>query len=255
MFKNTNFDREKALYATEGRLVVTDQLSPFEWVGSQCANRGIIIVIYGTNEDGRKVAVCGHLKTESHYSINAMLSIAGITDISSVFLISAIIKEEDALAQPLLELLKEKGVENLTLSLGKGVSQIAINVRTGQVSYEATFLLANAGVKKLGDYNSWSYFYTEPEGPSFLELSMDGRKAEHVSKVSMLLKACQAPSLDEEFQSWFKLNILTSLSVFGVLLLESLLASSKQKLITYPERKLITYPEWEATSDIIKKGP
>lgn len=264
------YNWKQALLALPGKMVITDEFSHFEWVGSYAADFCIIILIHGLNNAGQKVAVCGHLSAaESPYSINDMLRLSGVQDILSAHLISSTTQEEEQVPQLLLDTLKQRGVENLNISLGKGISDIAINVKTGEVLYDPLFTLQNAGEKD----SSWQiayalkaqinilmnpYYQTKRQ---HLKLSVDGRNAEHAARIQSLLETAQ-PSIgqrDYNFMEYKYMYVIDDQPVdWSIALLKiytQLLFQNKQikALPAPPERKMITYPEWEEAKKNIEK--
>ncbi len=255
-----SFNWKKALFALQGKIAVTDESSHFEWIGSNGAGPCIIMLVHGVNESGQKVAVCGHLSAaESPYSLNLMLGIAGIKDILSAYLVSGYTTKEDAASQLLLDILKKRGVENPTLSLGQGVTEIAINVRTGKVSYEVTFTPQNAGEE---DLSCLKFYALQAEfnilsSPTYqimrpmLQLSVDGRNSEHVSRIISLVETAKPPvRYSDNFYESFELFSLGDSfdldQIFLTTLLESLFQNKQMKALPAPpERKMITYPAWE----------
>src|SRR3989344_5534826 len=98
------FDRKKALCALQGSMVITDENSKFEWVGSQGASLGVIILIQALNALGRKVAACGHLiKGYSPYSIQQMMDKMEAKEVLTVHLVSGYVAEEKDPCPTLLE--------------------------------------------------------------------------------------------------------------------------------------------------------
>ena len=145
------FDLKRALSAIQGSFVVIDEDSaPFEWVGSSNALPCIIILISGRDENGKKIAACGHLSNaESTASISHMKKEIGMKEISSVYLVSGRTKEDDPLVQAILDDLKKETDIAPYVSLGKRERNAAINVHTGEVINDVDFRLQNAGKQDL----------------------------------------------------------------------------------------------------------
>jgi len=211
------FDYKKALCALPGKIVITDEDSPFEWVGSNNASTCIIILIHGTNWLDKNVAVCGHLsEAESPSSLHHMLSLSGIINILSVYLVSGETKKEDNVSQILLTILRDKKVENLQLSLGEKMTEAAINVKTGEITYQAAMVLENTGDESfINDPHNYLMSYTEQgihnikfsnkqkdslyggvslyrEKP-MLTLGVDGRNPNNTVRIQSLLENAEPP--------------------------------------------------------------
>lgn len=131
-----DFDWKKSLCAFQGKFVITNESSPFEWVGSDSALPCIIILVHGQNDDGKKVAVCGHLsEAESPYSFNVMLYKAEIKDILSIYLVSGDSDESAEFSQTLLSIIIENWNNKIIKFLGHGITQIALNVKSGKITH------------------------------------------------------------------------------------------------------------------------
>lgn len=182
------FDRRYALCAAMGCMVATDESSCFEWVGSFSAVGCTILVLHGLNACGTKVAVCGHLSpTQSPESIPQMVEAIQLQSVLSAHLVGACMQPDDVEVKQLIKKLATYGVPSRFLSLGCGLSEISLNVRTGQTEYHSDLSAANTGEKDMADamrFENRQYQIFESEGVgSLLHFALDGRDSNDVRRV------------------------------------------------------------------------
>lgn len=267
--KSTNFDQKKALYALQGKFVITDENQHFEWVGSDSAGPCIIILIHGIDKNGVKVATCGHLSAaETPYSVNHMLYHSKIDKITSAYLISGETQENDDTVQLLLRIFAERGFHDVQLNLGNHIKQGAINVKTGDMTNDVAFRMENAGeldttcmlFYALDLQMSW---LTHQERP-VLNLSLDARKSEDANKVKQMLlgaslfdeEVISASQEDIHWEPFFSISLLLmSLDILPIdwnLLTFLMTVMNVNDNEVFPHRsevKLLTYPEWDEAKE------
>jgi hypothetical protein len=216
------FDPRKALFALQGRMVITDDASPFEWVGSNGAGSCVIILIHAIDDRGNRVAACGHLSaTDSPHSILLMLNLMDAKTILTVHLVSGQSTEEDEISKGLFSILDEIELkqENRHLSLGKvwgnNSAQAALNVQTGEVIYDNFSLkIQNAGENGPDSLLIFSMsvmttaiISANTNIPNYLILSIDGRKESDVKRIEELLKAVEMEPTESMFFECYELLV------------------------------------------------
>ena len=193
------FHYQQALEALQGKIVITDEDSPFKWVGSSDAGSCIIIMLHAIDDRDKKIALCGHLSPmeSPSTSLDAMFIYSEIKTIKAVYLISADTKETNPTVQELLTNLAKRGVLQPQLLLGHGVSKAAIHVETGDIEYNPLFTYQNSGhintqnflIKTLllgSSYRNLVINHTAQR--QALELSIDGRNSEDIARMQALLE-------------------------------------------------------------------
>lgn len=188
------FEKTKALCALQGTMVITDEKSPFEWVGSNDAETCIIILIHGINTSGQKIAACGHLSvSESPLSIRSMLDLMQPCSILSAHLISGKTTRDSDIVGQLLQILAERSISQY-LSLGEKKRQAAMHVASGAINYDVSFSAQNSGITDIDRYRQ-TYFPTAVRNlcipvndRPMLKLTIDGRKEEDIRRINFLLQ-------------------------------------------------------------------
>jgi len=186
------FDMKKTLCALQNRVVITSESSPFKWVGSYGAGPCILILIQGKNNLGEKIAVCAHYSAGNvEENLDIIFKLSGIKKPTSVYLVSGQSSEQNPAPQALLNFfIYHYGVQP-ECSLGKGVSDAALNVETGEITYKPSFSFENAGERpdeiQLTD-EILSEMESTPSCSLLLKLSIDGRNKKDVEHIQNLLR-------------------------------------------------------------------
>jgi hypothetical protein len=167
-----NFAWEKALCAPQGFFVVTDETTPFEWVGSYGAYPCIIMLIHAAHSSRKKVAACAHLSAmQSPLSVEKILLRKAINTVLSVHLVSGFTALHDQQMQDLRRLLQQQGVNTKRISY-QNVTQAALNVKTGEITYDPVFTVQNTGKRP-------HIFSDDP----LVQLTIDARNPAHAEKL------------------------------------------------------------------------
>ncbi len=145
--KLDNFEWQKSLWALQGYFVITNENSPFEWVGSVGAYPCIINLIHATDDSGKKVAACTHLSREEPDSVKKILESMNAKNILSVAFFSGCTTSSDPYVQALFKAYEEMGVQkkSISFSLGQHATQAALNVKSGETTLHPIFFPENAG--------------------------------------------------------------------------------------------------------------
>lgn len=178
-----DFEWQKSIYASQGHLVITDQHSPFEWVGSVGAYPCVINLIHAVNSSGEKIAACAHLSRQSSNTIRQMLKLINAQNILSVSLFSGFTSLSDPYVKDLFNAYEKEGISRKHISFKQGETQAALNVNTGKIILDPVFSVQNSGKNSV--FDSCGNIYC-------LKPSIDTRNPRDTEKLIYLIKTIKS---------------------------------------------------------------